>query len=237
MLRTIPVISALKFSLPALCLVFSSGVNATGMVPESSVVIIEEQNGEGTMNVTNTDSFPMLLTTTVQGISQDNETLLLVSPPAIRVDAGKTQKVRFVLASRQPLKTERLRRVIFSGIPPQNKGKNEVRMSVSQNLPVLIRPAGLPKDEAPWKRLSWKVAGGKLMVSNDSQYVVRLAQAVKALPEGTDLTLPQSYILPGEHLTLTPSAGKTLGNPNQVQISPATTWGYSVDTYLASVAH
>ncbi|HIE9359437.1 TPA: fimbria/pilus chaperone family protein [Klebsiella quasipneumoniae subsp. similipneumoniae] len=230
-------ISTLRFSLPGLCLLLSCGVNATGMVPESSVVIIEEQNGEGTMNVTNTDSLPMLLTTTVQGIIQDDEKLLLVSPPAIRVDAGKTQKVRFILASKQPLKTERLRRVIFSGIPPQNKGKNEVRMSVSQNLPVLIRPANLPKEETPWKRLSWKVTGGSLLVSNDSPYVVRLAQGVKALPEGTDLTLPQSYILPGEHLTLTPSMGQTLGNPSQVQISPATTWGYSVDTYLATVTH
>lgn len=206
---------------------------ATGMVPESSVVIVEGSDGEATMNVTNTDNYPMLLTTTIQGISQDSEKLLLVSPPAIRVDGGKTQKVRFLLTSKQPLKTERLRRVIFNGIPPQNKGKNEVRMSISQNLPVLIRPAGLARDEAPWKHLVWKIAGNDLTVSNDSPYVVRLAQGVKALPGNVALTLPQSYILPGQHLTLKTSAGHSLAGTTQIRISPATTWGYSVNTFDA----
>lgn len=210
---------------------------ATGMVPETSVVIVEASDGEATMNVKNTDSSPMLLTTTIQNIAQDSDRLLLVSPPAIRVDGGKTQKVRFLLINKQPLKTERLRRVIFSGIPPQNKGKNEVRMSISQNLPVLIRPAGLARDEAPWKHLAWKVAGNDLTVSNDSPYVVRLAQGVMALPGNVPLSLPQSYILPGQHLTLKAAAGKSLAGSTHIRISPATTWGYSVDTWDAPLAH
>lgn len=210
---------------------------ATGMVPETSVVIVEASDGEATMNVKNTDSTPMLLTTTIQNIAQDSDRLLLVSPPAIRVDGGKTQKVRFLLINKQPLKTERLRRVIFSGIPPQNKGKNEVRMSISQNLPVLIRPAGLARDEAPWKHLAWKVAGNDLTVSNDSPYVVRLAQGVMALPGNVPLSLPQSYILPGQHLTLKAAAGKSLAGSTHIRISPATTWGYSVDTWDAPLAH
>ena len=209
--------------------------HSTGMVPETSVVIVEGSDGEATMNVTNTDNYPMLLTTTLQDIEQDKEKLLLVSPPAIRVDGGKTQKIRFVLMSKTPLKTERLRRVIFNGIPPQNKGKNEVRMSVSQNLPVLIRPAGLARDEAPWKRLSWKVSGNTLLVNNDSPYVVRLAQGVKTLPGNIGLVLPQSYVLPGQHITLPAPAGKSLSGTQQVRISPATTWGYSVNTFDAPV--
>lgn len=221
--------------LSALCL-FSLNSHATGMVPETSVVIIEGGDGEATMNVTNTDNYPMLLTTTIQDIAQDKEKLLLVSPPAIRVDGGKTQKVRFMLINKAPLKTERLRRVIFNGIPPQNKGKNEVRMSVSQNLPVLIRPAGLARDEAPWKRLSWKIAGDRLLVSNDSPYVVRLAQGVKTLPGNVALNLPQSYILPGQHLSLQAPEGKALSGTKQVRISPATTWGYSVNTFDAPIA-
>jgi P pilus assembly chaperone PapD len=209
---------------------------ATGMIPESSVVILEESDGETSMNVTNTDSSPMLLTTAIKPIDGDSEKLLLVSPPAIRVEGGKVQKVRFMLSSKTPLKTERLRRVVFSGIPPQNKGKNEVRMSVSQNLPVLIRPAGLARDDAPWKRLSWKMNGGSLTVSNDSPYVVRLAQGVQTLPDNGQWMLPQSYILPGEHITLQTKDGKKGGAAQQVRISPATTWGYSVDTFDAPLA-
>lgn len=229
--------SSLRALLPGVLLILPVMADATGMVPETSVVIVEAQDGEATMNVKNTDSTPMLLTTTIQDIGQDQEKLLLVSPPAIRVDGGKTQKVRFMLINKQPLKTERLRRVIFNGIPPQNKGKNEVRMSISQNLPVLIRPAGLARDEAPWKRLDWKVAGDKLTVSNDSPYVVRLAQGVKTLPGNVTSTLLQSYILPGQHLTLTTPAGQSLAGATQVRISPATTWGYSVNTYDAPLTH
>lgn len=216
-------------------LLLTSYAQATGMVPESSVVIVEAADGEASMNVTNTDSYPMLLTTTLQNIADDNEKLLMVSPPAIRVEGGKTQKVRFMLVNKAPLKTERLSRVIFSGIPPQNKGKNQVRMSVNQNLPVLIRPEGLPRDDAPWKRLSWKVAGDKLLVSNDSPYVVRLAQDVQALPGNAVMTLPQSYILPGQHLTLQSPAGSQLAGTQQIRISPATTWGYSVNIYDAAL--
>lgn len=209
---------------------------ASGMLPESSVVILEESDGETSMNVTNTDGHPALLTTTIRGIDGDNEKLLLVSPPAIRVNAGKAQKVRFMLMSKTTLKTERLRRVVFSGIPPKSQGKNEVRMSVNQNLPVLIRPTGLARDEAPWKRLEWKMQGGTLTVNNDSPYVVRLAQDVQTLPDNGKWTLPQSYILPGQRISLKAEGGKAGNGARSVRISPATTWGYAVNTWDTPLA-
>jgi len=139
---------------------FSACVQATGVLPESSVVIVEEGDGEGAINLQNTDSFPVLLLTTLQNIEQDTEKLLVVTPPAARVEPGKTQRVRFMLTAKTPLKTERLKRVVFEGVPPQEKDKNVVRMTVRQNLPVIIRPAGLARDEAPWKRLIWSLKGG-----------------------------------------------------------------------------
>lgn len=210
--------------------------SATGMVPESSVVIIEESDGEAAMNVTNTDAAPMLLTTTVRGLAQDSERLVLVSPPAIRVDGGKTQKVRFILRAAAPLKTERLRRVIFSGIPPQSHNKNAVRMSISQNLPVIIRPAGLPREESPWTQLRWEISDGGVSVINPSPYVVRFSQRVQALPDNIPLTLPQPYILPEERLRLTVPEGEAARAISQIRIYPATTWGYAVNHYDAPVS-
>lgn len=207
--------------------------HATGVLPDSSVVIIEERDGEGALNIKNTDEFPVLLLTTLQNIPDDQQTLLTVTPPAARVEPGKTQRVRFMLTSSEPLKTERLKRVTVEGIPPQEKGKSEVRMTVRQNLPVIIRPAGLEKDLSPWKRLSWQLSGNTLMVKNDSPYVVRLAQAVQTLPDKTVWQLPNSYVLPGQQFTLQPEGGKKVSNAAQVRISPATTWGFSVDTYDA----
>lgn len=224
--------SLFKFGAAALLLSSATG-HATGMVPETSVVIVEQSDGEGAINIKNTDAFPVLLLTTLENTADDKETLLSVTPPAARVEPGKTQRVRFIVTSKEPLKTERLKRVTFEGVPPQQKGKNEVRMTVRQNLPVLIRPAGLEKDLAPWKHLSWKQNGNSLTVSNPSPYVVRLGQGVQTLPDNTHWTLPNSYVLPGQTLTITPNDNKKASTAQQVRISPATTWGYTVNSYDA----
>lgn len=218
---------------------FSAGAQATGMLPETSVVIVEEGDGEGAINLQNTDSFPVLLLTTLQNIEQDTEKLLVVTPPAARVEPGKTQRVRFMLTAKTPLKTERLKRVVFEGVPPQEKDKNVVRMTVRQNLPVIIRPAGLARDEAPWKRLIWSLKGGVLSVNNPSAYVVRLGQGVITLPDQATWMLPHTYVLPGQRLTLTRKAKRgdaNTGAAGKVRISPATTWGFTVDSYEAPLA-
>lgn len=224
-----------KAGLVALCL-SSAVAHATGMLPETSVVIVEQSDGEGAINVKNTDAFPVLLLTTLINTSDDLDNLLIVTPPAARVEPGKTQRVRFIMTSKEPLKTERLKRVTFDGVPPQQKGKNEVRTTVRQNLPVIIRPAGLDKDLAPWKRLTWKVSGHSMTVSNPSPYVVRLGQGVQTLPDGAAWTLPNAYVLPGQTLTMKADGDQAPRAAKQVRISPATTWGYTVDTYDAPLS-
>lgn len=211
-------------------------VQATGMVPETAVVVVEEGDGEGAINVKNTDATPVILLTTLAYTADDQQPLLDVTPPVARVEPGKIQRVRFMLTTREPLKTERLQRVIFEGMPPQQKGKSEVRMTVRQNLPVLVRPKGLERDPAPWKRLVWKQSGNSLVVNNPSAYVVRLGQGVKTLPGGADWTLPNSYVLPGQTLTLKPQGKEPAGAAQQVRISPATTWGFTTNHYDAPLS-
>lgn len=211
----------------------SGSAQATGILPETSVVIVEEGDGEGAINLKNTDTFPVLLLTTLQDIEQDKEALLIITPPAARVEPGKTQRVRLILTNQAPLTTERLKRVVFEGVPPQDKSKNVVRMTVRQNLPVIIRPAGLAQDDAPWKHLVWSLKAGVLSVNNPSPYVVRLGQSVTTLPDGSTWPLPHTYILPGQRLSLTPQAHSAIGTANSVRISPATTWGFTVDNYEA----
>lgn len=212
----------------------SASTQATGVFPESAVVIVEEVDGEGAINLQNTDAFPVLMLTTLQDIEQDKEKLLNVTPPVARVEPGKTQRVRFILTSKAPLKTERLKRVVFEGVPPQEKDKNVVRMTVRQNLPVIIRPAGLARDEAPWKRLVWSLKAGLLSVNNPSAYITRLDQKVITLPDNTVWSLPKTYILPGEQLTLTGGRKKNTREPVRlVRISPASTWGFTVNSYEA----
>lgn len=222
----------------AAALLLTAGIaHATGVVPETSVVIVEQSDGEGAINIKNTDNFPVLLLTTIEYLPEDKSQLLTVTPPAARIEPGKSQRVRFMMLDKTPLTTERLERVSFEGVPPQQKGKNEVRMIISQNLPVLIRPAGLAKDDSPWTHLVWKQAGNTLTVNNPSPYVVRLGQGVQTLPNKGNWTLPSPYVLPGQTLTLKATGAVNAGQQTQVRIYPATTWGYVVKNYDAPVTH
>ncbi len=211
-------------------------LHAAGMLPETSVVIVNESDGEASINVKNTDAKPALMFTALVGIHGDDETLLIVTPPVARVEPGETQLVRFLLQTNQPLKTQRLRRVIFEGIPPKSKepGVRE-NMNVRQNLPVLIHPKGLAQDDQPWKRLKWSAgADKKLRVRNDSPYVVRLAASVQLLPSTATVELPRPYVLPGE--TVEVALPVTAQGAATVRLVPATVYGFTVASYDATLA-
>ncbi|WP_420212933.1 fimbria/pilus chaperone family protein [Burkholderia aenigmatica] len=206
---------------------------ASGVLPESSVVILNEADGETTMNVKNTESIPLLLHTTIQNTPDDQELLVVAVPPVSRVEGQDTQLVRFMLQSPAPLQVQRLKRVTFEGIPPKGPdGKARISMTIRQNLPLIVHPATLAKHTSPWTLLQWSVADGKLRVRNDSPYVVRLGQGVQLLPEKTAVDLGKTYVLPGSavEVPLPPGTGARAAS---VRLSPATIYGYEVDTYDA----
>ncbi|WP_218180345.1 fimbria/pilus chaperone family protein, partial [Pseudomonas gingeri] len=145
-----------------------------GMEPETSVVILYEENGEATINVKNTDAGPALLHSVIQNIPEDPEPLLIVTPPIARVEPGDTQLVRFISTLKEPLKTQRLKRVTFEGIPQvRAEGRATIGITIRQDLPLILHPQGLPRHQEPWKLLKWTLRGNRLTVHNDSAYVVR----------------------------------------------------------------
>jgi len=79
-----------------------------------------------------------------------------------------------------------------------------VKVTFSQNLPVIIRPAGLAVNLEPWKDLKWQINNGSVTVENKTPYVVRMEQKAKLLPSGTAAQFPKSYILPGSRLKFIP---------------------------------
>jgi P pilus assembly chaperone PapD len=219
----------------ALVLLLSAQAQADGMVPNTSVVIVNEADGEASVTVTNTDSSLALLHITIEDIPEDSESLVFVTPPLSRVEASKTQLVRFILQSEKPLLTQRLKRVIFEGIP-QGKpaaeaGHARVGVTVRQNLPLIMHPKGLAPNRTPWTDLQWSLRDGQLTVRNDTPYVVRLGQEVQLLPAGGRVMLPQTYVLPGEQISVAaPAAAAT-----QVRFQPATVYGFAVPHYDAPI--
>lgn len=214
----------------------ATGAHAAGMIPETSVVILNEVNGEATINIKNSDSRPALLYSQILPVENDDENLIVLTPPVARVDPGETQAIRFLLQTTEPLKVQRLRRVVFEGIPPKDDSAGvRVNMNVRQNLPVIIHPKDLPMDKEPWRRLKWSIQNSKLQVTNPDAYVVRLDQAITLMPSNSIVQLPRSYLLPGEVITLdVPS--DTLNTLKNIILSPATVYGYTVDKYTAPVS-
>lgn len=206
---------------------------AAGMVPETSVVIVNEAEVEASIKVTNTDDRPALLHVNLENVPEDDQPLLLVTPPVSRVEAGKSQLVRFILRTDGgPLQTQRLKRVTFEGITqsdPAQKGVARIGVGVRQNLPVIIHPKGLAANREPWKGLQWSQSNGKLTVRNDTDYVVRLSQQVTLLPMQTGAQLPRTYLLAREHLSIDLPAAAA--GAQSVRLYPATVYGYAVDAY------
>ncbi|PJK37507.1 fimbrial chaperone protein [Pseudomonas sp. S10E 269] len=211
--------------------------SAAGMVPETSVVMVKVADGEGTINITNTDSKAALLYTSLENLPEDNENFLVVTPPVARVEAGEKQLVRFIIQSQAPITTQRLKRVTFEGIPQKSSdGKPTVGVTVRQNLPVLITPADLPEKSDPWTFLTWSVNGQTLTVKNDSRYIVRLNQQVNILPADIKLALRRMYILPGEVETLQLPSGSSVTADSTIRIYPVSAYGYGnkpFDTVLS----
>lgn len=205
---------------------------ATGMVPETSVLLVDEQKGEASMNVKNTDTQPALLYTNIVDLpDSDKSVRLIVSQPVVRVDAGDTQRMRFLLQTSKPLKHEELKRVTFEGIPPKEKGKDKVALTIRQDLPVVIHPAGLPDETQPWKFLTWQKKGNDLVINNPSDYVVRMTASFKTLPSGKMGVLEKTYILPHTSLTT-----KLLNlSDNKVEFYPASRYGYKGERFTTEL--
>lgn len=226
--RMMPVLLATSLAVAPLA-------QADGMLPETSVVIVNEADGEATIKVRNTDPKTALLYVNLLDIPEDRQPLLLVSPAVSRVDADQSQVVRFILRTDAgPLTAQRLKRVTFEGIPPidpTSKGAARIGVGVRQNLPVIIHPKGLAPKRDPWTLLHWSQSSNRLTLANDSPYVVRLAQRVTLLPMNVQADLPRTYVLPGENLTV--DLPEAVRGATSVRLHPATVYGFAVDAYDA----
>jgi P pilus assembly chaperone PapD len=100
------------------------------MVPETSLLVIDEATHSGTINVKNTDSHPSLLYTDVVDLPDDKGLKLVTTQPVVRLEPGQTQQLRFILQNSKPLDVEHYKRVTFEGIPPKSDD-NKVKIGIN----------------------------------------------------------------------------------------------------------
>ncbi|RDK06217.1 fimbria/pilus chaperone family protein [Cupriavidus lacunae] len=204
---------------------------ATGLQLETPVVVVNTDDGEGVMTLKNTDARLMLLYASVETIPEDPTDRVMATPPVARLEPGDTQMVRFILKKKEDLTTEKLARAIFEGIPPAVK--NTVRMTVRQNVPLIIHPSSLPVNNEPWKALKYsRLANGDVQVQNTGAYVVRMSPNLDLMPGNGRADLPRTYILPGETVVARQGVAPT-GTATTVRLMPASVFGYFSKPYDA----
>lgn len=197
-----------------------TAVRAAGMRPEVPVVFLDDGLREATINVMNTDSSPALLHSSLQTLPEDRENRLIITPQLVRVDGGKKQQIRVVLKDGITLDTQRMQRIQFTAVPQDDGKTNRTRVLIGQNIPVIISPADLPLNTTPWTGLTLRHVGSSLSIANPTPYIVRLTREVDVLPGRQSVTLPKTYILPGERFSLPLPDGAL-----SVRLHPVTRFG------------
>ncbi|QZQ49819.1 fimbria/pilus periplasmic chaperone [Erwinia persicina] len=230
-------LTVMHTTLALMLITFASSSSAI-MKPESSMLLINEADGGGSINVENMATEESLLYVKITDLPDDPQPKLLVTQPVMRVGAQQTQRVRFILKSDRTLEKEHLKRVTFEGISPKKaEGNNDISLNIRHNIPVIIHPKGLPFIADPWKELVWSQSGSTLTVKNPGKYIVRLAQNVKLLPSGSATPLEKSYVLPGQTLSMQIKDDKTAGQLQKVSIETLSKYGYETGTVEMPVSH
>lgn len=203
---------------------------AAGIKPESSVLFMDDENREATINIENTDSNTVLLHSTLQTIPEDRVNKLIITPQLARVEAGKKQQIRVVLKDGVKVKHQTLQRINFVSIPPEDGKKNRTRVLIGQNIPIILSPANLPENISPWKGVKAQCVGTSIKISNPTDYVVRLTTQVDLLPDRKKMTLPKTYILPLETFNLPLSQGAACSTKS-ILLHPVTRFGILTAPY------
>lgn len=213
----------------------TSAANASGMKLETSVVVVNTDDGEGVMTLKNTDAKPVLLYSSVENLPGDKEESLVVTPPVVRVNPGDNQTVRFMLKT-PPKAVEQFKRAIFEGIPAADKTSDKLQITVRQNVPLIIHPSNLKDNPEPWTLLQFKQTGtDTVQITNTGAYVVRMNTSITLLPQNVNGSMPRAYLLPGDVVSV--KLNSAITNGNKVQITPANLYGYFVKPYQSSLAH
>jgi P pilus assembly chaperone PapD len=206
-------------------LLISPLLQASGVLPETSVVIINEATGGGSITIKNTENEPVLLYSKVTDLADDPLPQVVTTQPVALLGAGQSQRVRFLLNSRTALDREHIKRVSFEGIPVRQAGKNDVSLVVRQDLPMLIVPKKLDGKKIEMQHLVWSAKNRKLTVTNTGLQVIRLEPEIKLLPDNMAAMLPKTYILPGETLNVYGVCPDHLSSQRMVEITPVSRYG------------
>lgn len=210
--------------------------SGSAVQPDTSVLVIEEADKEGSIGVKNTQDQPVLLYTKIQRLDDDDlDGALVPVPAAVQVQPGETQVVRVLFRNNKSLSKEHLARVQFMGIPPSHEKAGRVSLMIGQDLPVVIRPKGYRPVENKWEYLKWRIQGDQLCVSNDTKMAIRFVNDVTLQPNNVPVTMPKAYALPSSETCTALPAGYAAQAGATVTFSAVSDYSYVVNDRKATL--
>ena len=187
---------------------------------ESTGVILNEKDGRTSFNIENTSAEPILLVTKVNDLDNNKVSKnVLISPPVMRIDAGQSQQVNFLLKQGTVLDHEVLLKASFEGVG-QSSG-HSAKMPVRQDVGMLIIPASVAETKTPWDDLTLKYDGNELVMSNSGKHVIRMAPQFTLKPSNEIVMSGALYLLPAEIKRF-----KVKSKPDSIEITPLSRYGF-----------
>ncbi|WP_406875287.1 fimbria/pilus periplasmic chaperone [Serratia marcescens] len=185
---------------------------------EKISLLVNQEKGETTVRVDNIGNYPVLLFSSVvkNALSKQGEDpLFILSPPAARIDPGKSQLVRVMLADPSGLDKTRqqMRHIYFQEIPDMGEKSNQLKVNTRHRVVAIATPSALVENKSPWQTLHWQQNGHSIQVKNLSPYVVRLAPTITVQPSNQQFVLEQPYLLPGQTIGTRKSDRLTIPPP------------------------
>ena len=188
---------------------------------QSTTLVMSEQEGRATFNVTNTGRAPILLLTKLEDLGGESMAKnVLVMPSVTRIDPGQSQITSFLLKKGVKLGHEYMLKASFEGV--EQRAQSGTTMPVRQEIGFILQPKFVPVISEPWKELQVTSAGTELSLINPGKHVVRIGPLVTLQPSGTEVPLARAYILPGERVSV---SSESASKSDQISITPLSRYG------------
>lgn len=194
------------------------GTASASVVIAGTRVVFPAANGEVTVRLNNEGKAPALVEAWIDAGNPDStpdtaQVPFLITPPLVRMNAGKGQSLRIVYTG-QPLPKDResLFWLNVLEIPPKPVAKpgeeqNTLQFAVRSRLKLFFRPAELATGDAPAapRQVTWSVvadgAGYALQAHNPTPYHITFSQVALNVDQ-TRYTLDSGMVAPLSSLRL-----------------------------------
>ncbi|MEB5959749.1 molecular chaperone [Enterobacter sichuanensis] len=165
---------------------------------------------EVSLSVHNPDKTPYLIQTEVDNLNNDpSKPPFIITPPLYRLDGGKENLMRVIMSGSLPQNKESMYWLRVKAIPSAPREKNTLQIAVATSIKLIYRPETL-KDinvEKESEKLSWRVSGNKLEVTNPAPCFINFNEIIVAGKKLHNV----SYVAPGSTATFALPAGVNSG--------------------------